>query len=77
MSVYIRVDRGGRCLSDENEKTALDAGCAGLHFGEWEPTGAVSLMHSTTGWTGIYRDGVRLARFQDFARALSYALRQP
>jgi hypothetical protein len=73
--VFIRVDRGGYALSDQNEATALAAGCVGLSFGEFEPKDAVWVGHSTTGWTGVYRNGERLKRFQSFERALKFAQR--
>ena len=73
--VFIRTDGGGKSLDPESEVKALSAGCVGLQFGEREPEGAVSVGHSTIGWTGIFRDGKRLARFRDFGRALKYAQR--
>lgn len=73
---------GGYALSDENESQAMAAGCVAYGFGQDFPAGAVWIGHSTTGWTGVYREWqgpkqptVRLARFRDFGRALKYAQR--
>jgi hypothetical protein len=74
MSFYIQQD-GGLTLTTEQEAQALAQGAVGLGWSEAVPKDGVLLYPSTTGWTGVARNGERITRFRDFNRALRCAVR--